>query len=110
MLFFLDMHRVHTKMGILYPDWFIFSDDDYYIRLHALEALLQKHSEKHTKYGLKAFAERAFALIPGSEYAFGQQGPIGYGLGVIFDKNCTVPCVHQMPWMGFGGFSIGALR
>lgn len=90
----------------LFPDWFIFCDDDYYIRLHMIESILSNPLTP---------AYKPYALYPmhWEGYESGQPNNLiprfGYGLE-IYNRNCTSPCIHQFPWLSFAGFSIGAIR
>lgn len=101
MKFFLDLHHAYEatvkssnnhKNTSPPPDWFIFSDDDYFMRVHMLEAILKKHGE-HPR-------ENKYALIK-TETAFGMW---------LWNKNCTVPCMHRVGWLSWAGYSIGALK
>ena len=78
--------------------WFIFSDDDYFVRMHLLDALLKPHSRTPTPIAV-------------TTWGFGDHpttGRSGFGFGV-FNSNCSVECVHRFPWMGWGGFNKAAV-
>ena len=84
MRFFLAMtkFRSHNKD---FPEWFIFSDDDYYMRVHMLDAILKNPMTPPTEpYSV------SWANIPHDPPRphFGLQ---------IFNENCSVPCVHRFP-------------
>ena len=116
MLFFLALHKHHKSGNDAYssktpfPDWFLFADDDYYIRLNYLYAIVNKAVTPATnEYAL--FSQSGFdrykTKINGID---GETERQGYGLFQKENGNCTARCVHRMNWMGFGGYSIGALR
>jgi hypothetical protein len=103
MEFFLDMHNARPHA---FPNWFLFSDDDYYMRLEYLDALVSNPRTPSTG---------AFALQPWGWKK--RRKPAGEGRDWVFRPNyglfaapCKVPCAHRVDWMGWGGFSIGALR
>ena len=115
MLFFLALHKHHKAANDaaskgLFPDWFLFVDDDYYVRLNYLHAMINKPQFPATNaYAL--FSESGFdkyrTTVNGTEVITERQG---YGLFQKENGNCTARCVHRMNWMGFGAYSIGALR
>ena len=95
MKFFLDLYQAHRRGS--FPQWFVFSDDDYYMRLEYLEAVLAAPSlDPFDAYSLRPYEGDKFFGYP------------GYGMS-IFNHNCSVPCIHRHGWMGWGGLSIGAL-
>ena len=144
MKFFLAMyeysHRNSHNTIVEFPEWFIFSDDDYYIRLHLLQSILYssennnndenntQHNKNNNNYHndhhheikikpLKYDASNPYILLPYNPNLFRvpstQYTPEYYrwGKGLeIFDQNCTRPCLHNLPWLGLSGFSIGALK
>jgi len=107
MSFFLDMIAHHHPGRA--PSWFIFSDDDYFVRLHYLEAqLLSYQSPQVTPYSITLWGlgDKDINKIPSSGSNNKRQGRSGFGLG----DRCNVACTHRFPWMGFGGFSVAALQ
>lgn len=64
-------------------DWFVFADDDYFIRAHMLEALLRNPATPPSK--------------PFSLYAVSSLGDLVPGFGMeMYNKACNVKCVHRM--------------
>lgn len=55
MLFYSALHKAHTYHKRHIPNWFMFSDDDYFVRLDYLEAILD--NTKTPPY-------REYALVP----------------------------------------------
>ena len=49
MLFYAAMHKAHSVHMHQYPEWFVFSDDDFYMRLELLEATLETPVTPHDK-------------------------------------------------------------
>ena len=92
----------HSKTA---PQWLVFADDDYVLRVHLLEALLRPHSATPTPLAMSLWG------VGDHQVAHTTQGRNGFGLTMWGDKfNCTVPCVHRLPWLGFGGFNVPALK
>lgn len=88
-----------------FADWFIFSDDDFYIRLNFLESLLMNPATPPSE---------PFTIIPESPvtatvFGSSKHHRSSFGMG-LYNENCTNSCIHRFSWMSFGGFSIGALR
>ena len=95
------------------PDWFIFADDDYFLRMHYIEAVLSNYPAKKA-YAIKLWTngdvpiKRSIGNTSPHESEDYEQGREGMGM-FIYNSNCTQPCAHRMHWMGFGGFSVGAM-
>lgn len=92
-----DQHQLSQH----FPEWMVFADDDYYMRGKLLESLLS---------GPETPPKLPFSLVPWSiqdlpMHRFKQQ----YG-GSLHSEKCKVPCIHRFHWMGWGGFSYGALE
>ena len=79
--------------------WFIFSDDDYFVRMHLLDALLRPHSRTPTPLAVTTWGLGDHPTT----------GRSGFGFG-FFNKNCSAECVHRFPWMGWGGFNKAAVN
>ena len=52
MLFYLALANEHASRGEPFPSWFIFSDDDYFTRLHYLETMLAPYAGPDKAYAL----------------------------------------------------------
>ena len=95
MQFFLDMHSAHAygRHNNPFPDWFTFSDDDYYVRISALGSYLVASA-------LPPSAPLAVVTLGGLRSAAARDGRtvtrLGFGAH-IFNANCTNPCVHSIP-------------
>ena len=133
MKFFLDQymhlsnHHHHSVSGSVggggnYPSWFVFSDDDYYIRVEYLEALLTSSlsqidmsqpytiipwgngdvkGNNHININIVIIIT-AIIDVPAGIDKNGQKrytGRTGYG-GLIYNSNCTAQCVHRFGWQG----------
>ena len=102
MNFFLDSFRRSKFEHSRHPRWFIFADDDYFLRIHYIEAILEAYDPR------KSFAIKLWGngdrSVGSPDFENGvNQGRPGFGLS-IYNNNCTHPCVHGVEWMGFGGF------
>lgn len=117
MEYFIDMYNIHKN----YADWFIFSDDDYYMRLEYLSEVLNNPLTPSTgHYAITAWGN-GDSWIPADdtsvnsnnsnsrEFLHREITANGFALK-LWSPNCTVPCIHRFPWMGWGGFSIGFLK
>lgn len=101
MKFFLDLLTLPRP-----PQWFIFADDDYFMRLHYLDSLFSSYpAPTTTPYAAILWGSGDHDFQPASPSNSIKQGRSGYGLG-----QCKVPCVHRLGWMGFGGFSSAAME
>eukprot|EP01041_Mallomonas_annulata_P008739 gene8739-18060_t len=108
MRFYLDMHDSHHgRTGRdKFPDWFVFSDDDYYLRVTFIESYIT---------ALNIIASEPYVLMSWGGTRGAPTGINKYttrnGFGAsIFNRNCSSPCSHSIPWLGWGGLSIGAIR
>ena len=96
------------------PDWFIFADDDYFLRMHYIEAVLSNYPAKNA-YAIKLWGNGDEATktrkgnISSQKEKGVDQGREGMGM-FIYNSNCSQPCTHRLSWMGLGGYSIGAMR
>ena len=126
MKFFLDLHSLlkSSSSSLMQegggksqyhrhpPDWFIFADDDYFLRMHYIETVLSNYPAKKA-YAIKLWGNGDVAARINkdsiSQSDIPHQGREGMGMS-IYNSNCTQPCAHRMHWMGFGGFSIGAMH
>lgn len=114
MKFFLDMHnymsvqQIKSGETMSYPNWFIFSDDDYYMRVHYLQTVLENAATHPSHpYAIVAYNTQVFSTPAMNGHKAIDR--VGKGMA-LFNSNCSVPCIHRIQWAGFGGFSIGALK
>ena len=132
MRYYLNIAAVDPE----YPPWFMFSDDDYYTRLHRY-VLLWNNVLIYTRtlmcrrifINLKALVYRLKGILdqvnpnkpysvtgPSKSVAAGnhtvaRQGE--YGMDHWFGKanhNCSVPCTHHVGWLGYAILSYGTMR
>jgi len=85
MRYFLHANKHHNlqKKKNNYPDWFIFADDDYFMRTHMLQSVLSNYKNPaHVPYSLNP-AESIDTFRS------------GYGMS-IFSPKCIVECVHRL--------------
>lgn len=91
MLFYAALHSAHAVHEHKFPEWFTFSDDDYYMRLEYLEAIVETAVSPH---------EREYALVPSAMMETvhtktkATERP-NYGL--FRQGNCTSPCLFRVP-------------
>lgn len=76
-----------------FPNWFTFSDDDYYTRLSMMEQVLSGYDTTRP-YALMSEASVRGNVRVGESHKMVQRP--GYG-GTMYSKNCSVPCVHRWP-------------
>jgi hypothetical protein len=110
------LHSHNNPIHHHIPNWFIYSDDDYYMRLHLLDNIVNLI---HTSY-----ENEPLSLQPwGRRLDFGDDETFGFVLTVKAGKknliipgygaehaHCLVPCVHRMLWTGWAGFNIAAIK
>ena len=170
MKYFLESHRHHTHLQQInemhhhqihdttssssqhsYPNWFVFADDDYWMRMHYLSSVLS-HFDHNKAYALlsqtnfnivkvqavmdddvqtstnqskgtgKATNDRSTDTTSSSSSTnsntkekttpyktYSTTSRVNMG-AFLNNKDCKVPCAHRISWMGWGGFSIGALK
>jgi len=97
----LHGHQNHNDQKQHFPEWMIFADDDYFMRMKMLETVLaRKETPPHMPFSLVPWATQDLPM-----HRFKQQ----FG-GSLHNAKCTVPCIHRFHWMGWGGFSFGALE
>ena len=113
MLFYLALHNHHRMThhnDSQFPDWFLFADDDFYVRLNYLEAIIKKPQFP---------ADHSYAVTSScnfDKYRTKENGKDvdterqNFGLFRHGGGNCTVGCIHRSAWMGFVMYSIGAMR
>ena len=126
-----------------YPNWFVFADDDYWMRMHYLSSVLShfdaekpyalvsqnnfnivkvqaemdddvqpsmnqsKRTDKSATSGSSSSSNTKEKTTPYKTYTTTSRINMGAFLN---NKDCKVPCAHRISWMGWGGFSIGALK
>ena len=108
MLFYLALANDHANRGEPFPSWFIFSDDDYFTRLHYLESMLAPYSASDKPYALVSSSGLDQLFLDEKQEKSTKR--VNFGLFQKAQGDCTVPCVHRVPWMGWGGFSLAALQ
>jgi hypothetical protein len=115
MTFYHDMHhyyqiQLNTKLNSSnhkvnkYPNWMTFSDDDYYVRMTYLEAVLNNPKTPSSGSFIVHGAGGGDNVVePGRNLSNIRK--TGWGAW-LYNHNCSVPCMHRMPWLSWAGFAL----
>jgi len=87
-----------------YPKWFLFSDDDYFVRTYKLKGLLSQFDPRKPV----AVTEKRTERVDPSTHIVARTTT--YAWLPFFDNECSVPCTHRTVWLGFAVFSVGAMK
>ena len=109
MLFYLALHSHHqsehgnsNNTHAHFPDWFLFADDDFYVRLNFFESMLMKAQFPVDRpYAVTSSCnfDPYSTKVNGTDVKTERQN---YGLFRHGGGNCTVPCVHRSAVSGMG--------
>ena len=85
----------HTHASRPYPKWFIFADDDYWMRMTYLCSLIEH---------LDLRPDKDYALVPADFFnliSSGNRSTMRTSKGALaYNIKCKVPCAHRMPVSG----------
>ena len=96
MLFYAAMHKAHAVHEHKFPEWMIFADDDYFMRLELLEATLETTVTPHDKE--YALASSVFMSKLHREYNGTNTGTLKPFNGLhLAGQKCVSPCIFKLP-------------
>eukprot|EP01038_Epipyxis_sp_PR26KG_P009409 gene9409-12671_t len=109
MLFYLLLR--HSNYWHNFPNWFTFSDDDYFVRLYYLEGLLESLNPAKSFVGLSGGGMPVHVNSTSTNHDDNKDKTVFRPNFGEFpnNKNCSIPCVHRYELIGWAMYSYGAL-